>query len=232
MAQPIVNMSFDIDVARDVGTDAAIIYQNIRFWVAKNMANNKHHYDGKYWTFNSVSAFEKLFPWLSTQNIRTAIKKLESKNYIVIGTYNKKRYDKTAWYSICENQQMDLLELTNGSVRTNKPIPDINTDIKTVTMLEEKNRLILETIKTKAGLLSLPGTTRSQLHQSNLIRKKFEEVLSPDCSPEELAEAVAKTCSRMKEDEYLAKRFGELKLFYHKIPLYSPLFKSKKEVYL
>ncbi len=96
----------------------------------------------------------------------------------------------------------------------------------------EVNSLILETIKSQAGLTELPGTKAKQLQQSNLIRMKFENALGENSSPEEIVSAVATTCRRMKEDEYLAKRFGELKLFYHKIPLYSPLFKSKKEVYL
>lgn len=231
MSRPLVNMYFDIDVAKDVGSDPAIIFQNIVFWVAKNKANNKHFYEGKYWTYNSRKAFQELFPWMTTQNIRTYLKNLEAKGYIETGNFNKKGYDKTLWYTICENQQTHLLELTNRSDKTNKPIPDNKPDNKPY-ILDEKTNLVLETIKTQAGLSILPGTEAQQVSQAILIRKRFENALGEDCLPETLTEAIAVCCRRMKEDDFLKGRFADLKLFYSKIPLYSPLFKVKKEVYL
>ena len=149
----LVSKQFDLDVAKDVGVDSAIIFQNLVFWINKNTANNKHFYDGRYWTYNSVDAFKKLFTWLSTQNIRTCIKKLESKGYIVKGNYNKSAYDKTTWYSIGENYHFYLLELTDREVGTNEPIPYINTDNKTHISLQTQKSKPYTTI---SYLIALP----------------------------------------------------------------------------
>lgn len=124
---------FDPTIAEQVGVNAAVVYQNILFWCEKNKANNKHCYDGLYWTYNTVKAWKELIPYLSIQSIRTALKKLEDEGLIKTGNFNKAGYDRTMWYAstlICENQQMDLPESTNGFVKNNKPIPDINTDNK------------------------------------------------------------------------------------------------------
>ena len=151
----LVSKQFDLDVAKDVGVDSAIIFQNLVFWINKNTANNKHFYDGRYWTYNSVDAFKKLFTWLSTQNIRTCIKKLESKGYIVKGNYNKSAYDKTTWYSIGENYSFYLLELTDREVGTNEPIPYINTDNKTY-VLEEHTKEETKPERTIKYLVAIP----------------------------------------------------------------------------
>lgn len=116
-----INMTFNPKVAQKIGTDAAIMLANIKFWVDKNRANGKNFHDGRYWTYNSVSAFEKLFWYLSKSQIRTCLKKLEEGGYIETGNYNKSPYDKTKWYCVIENT--DLSNFTNPSEKTTQPIP-------------------------------------------------------------------------------------------------------------
>ena len=55
--------SFDPDIAACVGLNAAVIFQNITFWIEKNQANRRNFRDGWYWTYNSISAFGELFPY-------------------------------------------------------------------------------------------------------------------------------------------------------------------------
>lgn len=133
--------SFDTDVAMEVGINAAIIYKNIQFWCEKNRANNKNLYDGYYWTYNSVAAFEQMFPYLSYKQIRGALTILEEKGYILSGNFNKSAYDRTKWYAdirvaitdkpSCQNDKIDLPCGANEDVQEGKPIPYINTDINT-----------------------------------------------------------------------------------------------------
>jgi len=130
-----VNRYFDSEVAREVGTDSAIILYNIQFWIEKNQANKTHFYDGKFWTYNSIQAFQKIFDWLSIQNIKTCLKRLEERGYLITGNFNATAYDRTKWYAlgnkcISENQPIHLLELTNGLVSSNQPIPYIKPDKK------------------------------------------------------------------------------------------------------
>ncbi|MDA5558699.1 hypothetical protein [Shimia sp. MMG029] len=94
-----------------VGLNAAVIFQNIVFWVEKNQANRNNFREGRYWTYNSISAFGELFPYLSGKQIRTALEKLVASGLILKGNFNDDRYDRTCWYalgnSICPDGQID-----------------------------------------------------------------------------------------------------------------------------
>jgi len=132
--------SFDVDVAVSYGIEQAVLLHDMFFWVKKNEANNTNFFNGRYWTFNSVKAFTELYPYMSVQKLRTTLKKLEENDLIMKGNFNKSPYDRTCWYtltdkglSICLNEKIHLLEITNENVANNKTIPytytDTNTDI-------------------------------------------------------------------------------------------------------
>jgi len=90
---------FNTEVAKTYGVGEAIILHNICFWQKKNMANNSNFHDGKYWVYNSISAYSELFPYYSDRQIRTILKKLEDKGCVFVGRYNKMKIDRTKWYS-------------------------------------------------------------------------------------------------------------------------------------
>lgn len=133
-----MNYSFDIDVAEKLGVNAAIVVQNLQFWIKKNEANNKHFHDDRYWTFNSIKAWKDLFPFWTDRQIRKILDDLIEKGIIIKGNYNELKYDRTLWYaftdygiSILHNCQMKVTDLSNRSDKNVEPIPDINTDINT-----------------------------------------------------------------------------------------------------
>lgn len=99
---------FDIEIAKQYGVNAAIILQNIEYWITYNKANEKCFYEGRYWTYSSVRAFEELFPYLSGQQIRTALQKLMDDEVIIKGCFNKTGMDRTTWYAITEKGEVIL----------------------------------------------------------------------------------------------------------------------------
>jgi hypothetical protein len=64
------------------------------------MANEKHLHDGHFWTYNTVRAYEKLFPYMNPTKIWRTLTKLEKAGIIIKGDYNKVKFDRTKWYSI------------------------------------------------------------------------------------------------------------------------------------
>ena len=120
---------FNIDDAKKYGVECAVLLYNFRWWLAKNKANNKHFYEGRYWTYNSVKAFGELFPYLSNDKVRRCLEKLEKSGEIVSGNFNKSHYDRTKWYSL--NDQMDLACVPNGNGSDAEPIPYNKPDNKT-----------------------------------------------------------------------------------------------------
>jgi ribulose bisphosphate carboxylase small subunit len=95
----VVKMNFDVEIAKKVGADAAIMLSNIQFWVFKNAANNKHLHEDKYWTYNSVTAWTDIFEWLSIKQVRTCLNKLVQGGYILEGEHNNDNRDRTKWYT-------------------------------------------------------------------------------------------------------------------------------------
>lgn len=119
--------SFEEQDAIQYGILEAILLYNIRYWIAKNIANEKHFHDGKYWTYNSAKAYAKLFPYASQQTIQRALKKLEEMGAIVIGCYNTNPYDHTKWYSITDssnliNQKIKSDQPSNTYINTNNTV--------------------------------------------------------------------------------------------------------------
>lgn len=130
--------SFHIEIAKEYGILEAIIINNLFFWIEKNKANNVNYYDGMYWTYNSIKALNELFPYASERKISYALKHLEEEGIIKTGNYNKLAYDRTLWYaftekgiSILQKCCYHFTKSTNGIYKSDEPIPDINTDIKT-----------------------------------------------------------------------------------------------------
>lgn len=129
---------FDPQIAKEYGVNAAIIFQNLAYWIEHNRANETNFHDGRYWTYNSVRAFAELFPYLTDKQIRGALEKLEDGGMILVGNYNKSAYDRTRWYalaekglSICTKGQMNFTDRENENAHEGEPIPDINTDVTT-----------------------------------------------------------------------------------------------------
>lgn len=96
-----MNHQFNVTIAKEYGLLEAILLFNIDYWVRKNKANNKHFYDGRYWTYNSVVAFAELFPYATSKQIRTALDHLRKEGIICTGQYGDS-FDKSLWYSVTD----------------------------------------------------------------------------------------------------------------------------------
>lgn len=95
-------VTFKADVATKYGTNVSILLGNISYWIEKNKENGKHFHDGRFWTYNTVSAFHRLFPFMSESAIGTALGKAEAGGLLVTGNYNKLPFDRTKWYALTE----------------------------------------------------------------------------------------------------------------------------------
>ena len=109
--------SFNIELAKIVGIEKAILLKNIHWWILKNAKNGKNYRKGKFWTFNSARAFTELFPYMNERSITRWLKELEDENWIVTENFNRRKSDKTKWYSlgdklleICKEMKWESIE--------------------------------------------------------------------------------------------------------------------------
>lgn len=128
---------FDVDIAQRYGVNAAVLLENIGYWIKRNEANGVNFFDGTYWTFNSRRAYRQLFPYMSERQIDTAFRKLIDDGVLKTGNYNKLAYDRTLWYALTQKGEsilhfdgMERANMSNGNSQNDEPIPNINPDIK------------------------------------------------------------------------------------------------------
>ena len=178
---------FHTAIAMKIGIEAAIILENIFFWCKKNEANEKHYHHGKTWTYNSIEAFHKLFPYMSKYSIRKALIDLEKYGYIITGNFNKVSYDQTKWYAI-----------------TDKVLEDFNEKSEQIDSKKIENsiyrKLKMDSSKTENGILILDKA----IPDSKLISKTSDNKLLKDSRKNSFAERVVSLWNVVAEDNQLS----------------------------
>lgn len=118
---------FDTTDAEIYGLNEAILLSNFKFWITTNRANDKNHFivddkiypelSGQYrfWTYNSVKAYQEIFPYLSPKQIRGAIDRLVDKGILIKGFYSENTFDRTSWYAFY-SEEIHLPHRANGNL--------------------------------------------------------------------------------------------------------------------
>jgi hypothetical protein len=91
---------FDPVMAERYGLREAVLYEYINFWCKKNEKSGRNYEAGYHWTYGSSTELSKRMPFLTPKQVWLAVKSLEKQGGIVIGRFNKLKYDRTAWYRI------------------------------------------------------------------------------------------------------------------------------------
>lgn len=115
---------FDVDVASDVGVHAAVVFENIAYWIEHNRKAGKNEREGRFWMFSTQSDLAGQFEYLSLKQTRTAIEKLIDAEYIMPGCFNRHGYDRTRWYTLAEKgnsvvrkRKIDVPAEANGQTK-------------------------------------------------------------------------------------------------------------------
>ena len=164
-------------LAREIGLNEALILQQINYWIEINKKSGKNYHDGKYWTYNSIRAWqENDFDYMSFDTVKRTFSKLEKAGYLLV----KDPRDKTKWYTINNDKLEELyvdMELKKQKIQTealkksmpntlgqnalmqrdnlHQPLPENTTnnttnnsaDISIHPSIKEKNQLFSENMK-------------------------------------------------------------------------------------
>ena len=129
---------FDIEDAMRYGVEKAIVLSNIRFWLNNNknkdLSTVKH--DGYYWMYNTAKDMSNVLPYFTQSKVQRLLKQLEYDGVLIVGNYNKVKYDRTKWYTLSEftydeNCSTQTPELSIGNEQIEQPIQDSKTNTKT-----------------------------------------------------------------------------------------------------
>ena len=153
--------SFQTEDAAKYGLVEAVMLNNFRYWIAHNKANRAHEHDGKTWTYNSVKAFESLFPYLTANQIRRCLESLITQGVLVRGNYNLSAYDKTSWFAFSD-ESFCLVDVANVPNRAGVPAQseaDIKTITKTITTTTTRETVIPESFEPNQTAIELANET-------------------------------------------------------------------------
>lgn len=167
---------FSDEVALEVGINGAIILNHLHYWLKKNADNEMNYHDGYFWTYNSIAAYKKQFPFWSEKTIYRILRELEVNGYVKTGNYNQSAYDRTKWYALTE-KSVKLLASTIVQEYENSQ------DNATETTLTDCQNEITQSDNAHLDKL-YKSTLNKNKHKEKHINKH-----SANCSPE-LAEAL------------------------------------------
>lgn len=109
-------------LAREIGLNEAIMLQQIHYWLLKS----GNEFEGAKWFYKTLEEWQTEFSFWSTMTIRRTLGSLEKQKIIKIGNFNKKKFDKTKWYTIdyqrvnsrcVQNEQTMCSNRTDGCVQ-------------------------------------------------------------------------------------------------------------------
>ena len=128
---------FNVEVASEVGVNAAIVFERMVFWIGLNKKAGKNFKDETFWTYSTQADIAKEFEYFTVKQCRTAIDKLIEHEYIKTGNYNRHKYDRTRWFALTEKGERIIQKSkkvvplrANGKDNGGEPIPVLNKQIK------------------------------------------------------------------------------------------------------
>lgn len=94
------NHVFNVEVAKKLGVNAALILNNIEYWCSVNKSKNHNFYEGKYWVDMTIKSLELDFPYIGRSSIASALRLLENKKIIEVKNFNNNHLNKTRFFTI------------------------------------------------------------------------------------------------------------------------------------
>lgn len=97
------NHSFDVGIAMECGVEAAIVYNNLVYWIMHNYVEGINFHKGTTWTYNTPEKMQIHIPYLTPRQIKYGLQKLFESGIIIKDNFNKDKFDKTNWYALADS---------------------------------------------------------------------------------------------------------------------------------
>jgi hypothetical protein len=128
-------------LAAQIGLNEAIVLQQVHYWTAER----RNVVDGRSWTYNTISGWQKQFPFWSSATIRRTIDSLVEKGLLLKRKLSENKFDATLWYSVDTNAlhvldvESDLLKLSTSRSAQNEQFRSAQNEHITSTENTETN---------------------------------------------------------------------------------------------
>ena len=113
--------AFEMDIAKQYGVAEAIFVHRLYWWVRHNADNGHNLRDGRYWTYDSLTALTEIFPCWTRRQLEGIINRCRKKGLILTADYNTDRRNRTTWYTVTQTVMQayaDIPERGNAMPQT------------------------------------------------------------------------------------------------------------------
>lgn len=103
------------NLIKEIGLNHAYVLDKIFGWIMTNARTNRNFRNGEFWTFSTIEVICKRdCPFLNKGTLARILKTLEKKGLLVVNRFNKKKNNRTKWYSINFELLQKLCEKTTN----------------------------------------------------------------------------------------------------------------------
>lgn len=106
-------IAFSPELGKVFGVCGALLIQQIYYWKTAE----KHYHDGFFWVYNTATEWVEQLKVFEERTIRSNIKKLRELGVLVVGNYNKRKYDQTLWYRIDYEKLFSLVPAEKANLQ-------------------------------------------------------------------------------------------------------------------
>ncbi len=86
-------------LAEVIGDKNALLLVQLAFWIGRV----KHEHEGRRWIYQTAEKIsEEWFPAWGVKTVRRTLKEMQAQGFLMVGNFNKHRYDRTRWFAITD----------------------------------------------------------------------------------------------------------------------------------
>lgn len=145
--------SFDIEIAAQYGIEEAIIIHHFQHWISVNEKLNRNFIEGRTWTYQTQEEIAAHFPYLNKRKVKYTIERLIKKEILLTGNFNKKKMDKTLWYTFKNKEILTKDKIVPSKDKIVPPIPESKPESKPDSYKDNVKRETMTQAKAKEKTL-------------------------------------------------------------------------------
>lgn len=122
------NHSFDVGIAIKFGMEAAVIYNQILYWLIHNRIHGTNFHKGRTWTYNTPEAMQEFIPYLTHRQIRNGLDKLVAGKVLLKDNFHKNKLNRTSWYALADEKPIQHSKRVYDLPNSVNAIPKVETE--------------------------------------------------------------------------------------------------------
>jgi hypothetical protein len=168
-------------LAKEIGLIPSILLLQFEFWLHVYT----HEMDGRRWFYMTTEEMHEELQFVSEPRIRRAVNKLRQLNLIIVGRYNKRKEDRTNWYSIntdaiqelksiswADDQIDQITDQNDGAIEQ----IDQNEVIKMIRPSDQNDATIPERIPERIPEIFPPRQKQDEEEKASFRKKKLRNL--------------------------------------------------------